>query len=459
MNEKGFAATGILYTILVLFILLLLSIITMLYSRNNILNAIRNDVKGGIYNVVLNIKGEEITERINADEIEFNIAKKDITGITNIVCNNGSTATYDEDNKTVTITNLKSGTVCKMNDSLKTTVDNLDYTKNNIVMISDETLTSEVTFAENTDAEITLNSHQLNLNGKYFRTYGNLTVNGDDNSKIVSTMQVLNNSGTGTLIVNGGNYERTTGSGTTVYNEGEGIITIKNGKFTNNGTGPAVQNRVNPQTGGIVNINAGIFVTNNVVITNQSTTGIININQSDKPVIIISLAQEWKPAIHNGNIGSTGIINITGNSANECTSDYTKTTSGLCVYAEGDKNYTLNTANTAVANTGDGTININGGTYFGGYMGISNHYNGVINILKGNISSGWGAVVYSRNGVINICNANISSSKYDFYGSSNVTTGTINYSSNVKFTKGTNTPVSGGVIANIVPNYTGTCTQ
>lgn len=459
MNEKGFAATGILYTILVLFILLLLSIITMLYSRNNILNAIRNDVKGGIYNVVLNIKGEEITQRIENNTVEFAITEDHISGVTNIVCNNGSKAAYDEDNKTVTITDIRSGTVCKMNDSLTTTVNNLDYTKNNILMISDETLTSEATFSENTNAEITLNSHQLNLNGKYFRTYGNLTVNGDDNSKIVSTMQVLNNSGTGTLVVNGGNYERTTGSGTTVYNEGEGIITIKNGKFTNNGTGPAVQNRVNSQIGGIVNIDAGIFVTNNLVITNQSTTGIININQSDKPIAIISLAQEWKPAIHNGNIGSTGIINITGNSANKCTSDYTETTSGLCVYAEGDKNYTSNTANTAVANTGDGIININGGTYYGGSYGISNHYSGTINILKGNISSGWGAVVYSRNGVINICNANMSSLQYDLYGSSNVTTGVINYSSNVKFKDGTNTPVSGGVIANIVPNYTGTCTQ
>ena len=48
MNKKGFAATGILYTILVLFILLIFGMITMLYSRNNILNTIQGEVKGNL---------------------------------------------------------------------------------------------------------------------------------------------------------------------------------------------------------------------------------------------------------------------------------------------------------------------------------------------------------------------------------------------------------------------------
>ena len=59
MNKKGFAATGILYTILVLFVLLIFGMITMLYSRNNILNKIQNEVKGNIQkpinlNLILN---------------------------------------------------------------------------------------------------------------------------------------------------------------------------------------------------------------------------------------------------------------------------------------------------------------------------------------------------------------------------------------------------------------------
>ena len=48
MNKKGFAATGILYTILVLFILLFSGMLTMLYSRNNILIKIQNQVKNNV---------------------------------------------------------------------------------------------------------------------------------------------------------------------------------------------------------------------------------------------------------------------------------------------------------------------------------------------------------------------------------------------------------------------------
>lgn len=488
MNEKGFAATGILYTILVLFILLLLSIITMLYSRNNILNAIRNDVKGGIYNVVLNIKGEEITQRIENNTVEFNITEEHISDVTNIVCNNGSSAVYDEDNKTVTITNLKSGTVCKMNDSLKTTVDNLDYTKNNILMISDETLTSEVTFAENTDAELKLNAHQLNTS-KILVTNGDLVIKGDENSKIVSTTQVLNNSGTGKLTINGGTYERnSTSSGTVIYNQGTGTTIIKGGTYINSGSGACVQNRETTATdgGGTVIIEDGTFTSNDACITNNSISGILNINsglitslsgnavrnyssgtinisQTDKPIYITSLSQTEKPVVVNS---STGIINISGNKADVCEDNSASTTSGLCVYAEGDKNYTTNTANYAVSNHGNGTININGGTYFGGYAGISNHFAGTVNIKNANIMAGKLAISNLRIGPINICNSNISwfsntvaNHHYDLWINPNTaTTATINYSSNVKFTDGTNTPSKGGLPANMIANYTGTCT-
>lgn len=504
MNEKGFAATGILYTILVLFILLLLSIITMLYSRNNILNAIRNDVKGGIYNVVLNINGEEITERIKSDTIEFDIDEKDITGITNIVCNNGSTATYDEDNKTVTITNLKSGTVCKMNDSLKTTVDNLDYTKNNIIMISDETLTSEVTFAENTNAELNLNAHQLNTS-KILVTNGDLVVKGDENSKIVSTTQVLNNSGTGKLTINGGTYERnSTSSGTVIYNQGTGTTIIKGGTYINSGSGACVQNRATTATdgGGTVTIEDGTFTSNDACITNNSISGILNINsglitslsgnavrnyssgtiniyQTDKPIYITSLSQTEKPVVVNS---STGVINISGNKADACENNSANTTSGLCVYAEGDKNYNNGnpvTANYAVSNHGNGTININGGTYFGGYAGISNHQSGIVNIKNADVIAGKLSISNLRIGTVNICNSNISwfsntvaSNHYHLWINSNTaTTATINYSSNVIFTTAdsssgvvefidsTNTPSKGGMPANMIANYTGTCTE
>ena len=54
MNKKGFAATGILYTILVLFILLIFSLLTMLYSRNSLLNKIQNEIKGNLTSTIYN---------------------------------------------------------------------------------------------------------------------------------------------------------------------------------------------------------------------------------------------------------------------------------------------------------------------------------------------------------------------------------------------------------------------
>ena len=54
MNKKGFAATGILYTILVLFILLIFSLLTMLYSRNVLLNKIQNEIKGNLTSTIYN---------------------------------------------------------------------------------------------------------------------------------------------------------------------------------------------------------------------------------------------------------------------------------------------------------------------------------------------------------------------------------------------------------------------
>lgn len=52
MNEKGFAATSILYTILVVFILIMFSMISLLYSRNNLLNTIQTNIKDDIQDIL-----------------------------------------------------------------------------------------------------------------------------------------------------------------------------------------------------------------------------------------------------------------------------------------------------------------------------------------------------------------------------------------------------------------------
>ncbi len=180
------------------------------------------------------------------------------------------------------------------------------------------------------------------------------------------------------------------------------------------------------------------------------STGVINILQSNNPLYISSLAQEWKPVIING---SSGIINITANKANNCTNNFSDTTSGLCVYGEGDGT-TNNTGNSAVQNY-TGVININGGTYYGGNQGVNNNSDGgITNIQNAYVISGKFGILNNSTGTVNICNTIVNSAQYDLANSS---TGYINYSSNVTFTNGTNNPTVSGTTGNILPNYTGTC--
>ncbi len=49
MNNKGFAVTGILYTLLVLFLALMLGLITVFSNRKNILNKLKEDVVNNVY--------------------------------------------------------------------------------------------------------------------------------------------------------------------------------------------------------------------------------------------------------------------------------------------------------------------------------------------------------------------------------------------------------------------------
>lgn len=471
MNKKGFAATGILYTILVLFILLFSGMLTMLYSRNNILIQIQNQVKGNIYkDVTLNIKGTEYTKSISS-EVDFDISGIDISDVTNIACNNGAEVIVEGNH--VIISKVLGGTICKMNTSLATTASELDSTKNYILMLNDETLTTNVNFLEGTNVQFYLNSRQLNLNGKYFRTYGNLVVNGDSNSKIISTGQVVNNSGTGVVTINGGYYERNAGTGTAIYNEGIGTIIINKGTFMNSSTGSCVQNRLKTslEKGNVIinngyfesygttlsnfygdfSIFGGIFISHDSMVLSNNLD--VNIDSTNSFIYMSSLASAWKPVIKNV---STGTINIKGTAANECTNDSTQTTSGLCVYAEGDKNYESSTSNVAITNQSDGTINIDGGTFYGGRVSIYNYSTGTINIKNGFINSGWNSITNVGVGIIDLCNANINAYNRDFWNDS---TGIINYSTNVTFTNGTNNPNMGGVIENIVSNYVGTCSQ
>lgn len=265
--------------------------------------------------------------------------------------------------------------------------------------------------------------------------------NGTFNSKINST--IYSNSDSSNTIINNGIFNSPNTA--TLVAADKGNIDINGGIF--NAAAMVIKN--NSSTG-TTNITGGTFTSNSSNAITNTSTGTINIIQTDNPIYITSLAQELKPVIVNS---STGIINITANQANKCTSNASDTTSGLCVYAEGNVNATDNDRNVAVQNKSSGTININGGTYYGGSQGLNNNYSsepyGIINIKNAKIISDRG-VVNTYGGTINICNCIFDNIRYNIY---NYSTGTINYN-NVTFSNGTTTPVSGEIY-----NPTGTVTE
>ena len=260
------------------------------------------------------------------------------------------------------------------------------------------------------------------------RNYGDLTIN-NSNTYIEGPYGVAVSSADAITTINNVSVKATRYAA--VQNNQGADITINNGNYESVGV------TVNNASTGTININGGIFKSNNITIHNSSS-GRINITQTDKPIYMTSLANAWAPVIRN----STGTINIKAKQANACTNNVSDTTSGLCVYAEGDRDWSNVTANAAVANYG-GSVTINGGTYFGGTQSINlaSTGTGINNIKNAQILSKKYAIVNNNNnGVVNICNSTVQGETgYDLSNQSG-STGTINYTSDVIFSSGTNTP-------------------
>ncbi len=342
--------------------------------------------------------------------------------------------------------------------------------KGEIIVTKDITKTNSITIEKEKNIV-------LDLNEKTIKTEGNIslfTVNGTMNIKngeITSNGIAISVDNTGNVEVsnmhiisyNTGNASAICTRGKLTVNEGteiEGVygigchnsneaITIVNGGTIRGNKYPGIA--LNGGYSAKLLVNGGVIIGNQNGILFQGG-GTIHINQNEKPIYISSLAKTWAPAIRSN---STGTINIDAHEANQCTSNPEETTSGLCVYAEGDKNPNINTGNGALQNNGTGTVNINGGTFYGTHQGINN-VNGIINISNISAFSSWNAILNYGTGTINICNGKIdSNNNWDF---SNPSTGIINYSANVTFaTRENNIPKVGGRTDNVIPNYTGKC--
>ncbi len=462
--------------------------------------------------------GEKEYDNVIKDDIEteFNISD-DISDMTNIVCNNGVTISMNDN--TLKLSDVYKDTNCTMSRSINDTFNNLDDTKNYILMLKDEKISKTLENKETKNVTIELNGKSITAsNVSVIHNLGTLSIlnnslnvsslnsnvatigaeknsvlslkninvvseNTDNKSSICNKgkLEVKNSYIKGpygigcndeagaeinvqdskivATVKNGVSFNKTSfpenaPSGTISSSEingkniavafvSTGTLSIESGKF-NSETGNVIMN----SNSGTININSGTYISKESTAISNSSSGTINIQQSNKSVYISSLAQNWRPAVLNS---SSGKINIKGNKANDCTNDGEKTTSGICIYAEGSKDYTKNTSNGGIQNNSTGNINVDGATIFGGNQGVNNGSNGTLNIKNSNVSSGRAAIFNNGVGTINICSSILSAPLLDIH---NYGGGIINYSNLNKDLKIYN-PTSGTINS----NYTGSCTE
>ncbi len=474
--------------------------------------------KEATVNLVIGEKEYDNVAKVAKDDIEteFNISD-DISDMTNIVCNNGVTISMNDN--TLKLSDVYKDTNCTMSRSINDTFNNLDDTKNYILMLKDEKISKTLENKETKNVTIELNGKSITAsNVSVIHNLGTLSIlnnslnvsslnsnvatigaeknsvlslkninvvseNTDNKSSICNKgkLEVKNSYIKGpygigcndeagaeinvqdskivATVKNGVSFNKTSfpenaPSGTISSSEingkniavafvSTGTLSIESGKF-NSETGNVIMN----SNSGTININSGTYISKESTAISNSSSGTINIQQSNKSVYISSLAQNWRPAVLNN---SSGKINIKGNKANNCTNDGEKTTSGICIYAEGSKDYTKNTSNGGIQNNSTGNINVDGATIFGGNQGANNGSNGTLNIKNSNVTSGRAAIFNNRVGTINICSSILSAPLLDIH---NYGGGIINYSNLNKDLKIYN-PTSGTINS----NYTGSCTE
>ena len=436
--------------------------------------------------LIISVNGNE-EEIALTDSLTYNytLTSDILNSSTNISCNNSAVPSID--GNSLKIDNVYGNTLCSINKTLKESIDNTDTSLTNIIMVNDESNFKNVDVKDEKNIILNLNGKKLTgLGILIYVKNGSLILNGDGVVYSSSTAYgyspikkwSYNNSH---LVINGNMCNSTDinsyQSGTLIYGNseafgiyynsgstgGESSLEINGGCFVSSeNSGVCIDERNNNKAV----INGGLFIGkyglnnyqySNLVITGgkfigTTTSGIYNygnltIEQNENSVYITSNAQEWKPALLNG----AGEININGKQADNCTNNYNDTKEGLCIYAEGDKNYQKNTANGGIQNL-SGFISLNGGTIYGGHQGVNNGGEGIFNINNSYINSSNGAVLNNATGSINICNSKINSSRYDIYNMA----GVINYSDSVMFTNGID-PVIIKNEGTINKNYSGLC--
>ena len=399
--------------------------------------------------------GEKKYDNVTKDDIEteFNISD-DISDMTNIVCNNGATISMNDN--TLKLSDVYKDTNCTMSRSINDTFNNLDDTKNYVLMLKKDTIKSKMMVGEKNKVTINLNGQNLTSIGSdstsAFGISGELSIIGQ-NSSIAGNMNSAEVTKNGILNIDGGSYN-------SIRALGNSKISIKNAKLncTNDGNNcyPMLANynsnveldNVKAESKGKA---AGAVGNSNMIIKNSNFTCTednclyddsigkltildtkinaygyaVKLNNSGE-VTIKNTKLESKTNNAVTNVGASGKIIIENSEL--ISSNYRgvkldyNSNGSIDIYNSrviGNDYGVLNVSNVS------GVININGGTYISNDITIMNVHDGKINIndkngkvyiasykKEGNTSVYKAkAIKNTANGVINI-NGNVS----DFCG-------------------------------------------
>ena len=386
-------------------------------------------------------------------ETEFNISD-DISDMTNIVCNNGATISMNDN--TLKLSDVYKDTNCTMSRSINDTFNNLDDTKNYVLMLKKDTIKSKMTVGEKNKVTINLNGQNLTSIGSdstsAFGISGELSIIGQ-NSSIAGNMNSAEVTNNGILNIDGGSYN-------SINPLNNSKISIKNAKLncTNDGNNcyPIfAQNNSNVELDNVTITSkgkaAGTVENSNMLIKNSNfnctednclySSSIEKLTVLDTTIkasgYAVKLNNSGEVTIKNAKLESetyNAVINagisgkITIENSELISSNYRGVTLDYASNGSIDiynsrvigKDYgVLNNSN------GGGVININGGTYISNDITIMNIHDGKINIndkngkvyiasykKEGNTDiNKTKAIKNTANGVINI-NGNVS----DFCG-------------------------------------------
>ena len=286
------------------------------FSSKLVIKATMNNVSNNLI-VMRNNATKLLEEKVNGPqsiggEYIYDLSNTDITNATNISCNNDAKVTI-EDNKLV-INHITSDTICKINDSIKSTIDTLDDSKTHIQMIKNEDNVEKMTVASGKEVALDLNGKEINSigvnetsttyndNHNVFKVNGKLTINDETGNGGVytgTTCRAIDASTGGTIIINGGSYNGRhsvyiSGSSSNVTINGgvfysklyptinlsdsnrNSKLVINKGNFISDATNGCIIYTDSSVVNNDIEINGGTFTSTGATIFNNS--GTININ-------------------------------------------------------------------------------------------------------------------------------------------------------------------------------------